>query len=148
MKTFAATALALLLPAAHAFAASATYVVSYSGGKTIDVRGHLPAGDGRLLIGQGGGIDHLPAQWATFTKDIRATPAAVVTPRGAEGWSLSTKEAVDIRYSVDLAYAAEKWPAGNEQSGRLFADHTLYTRTKPLFLYTSGVTDASVQFDI
>ncbi|HYI08163.1 MAG TPA: M1 family aminopeptidase [Thermoanaerobaculia bacterium] len=152
MKALAVAALALCLPATHALAAIATYVVSYSGGKTVDVRAHLPAGDGRLLIGQGGGIDHLPAQWATFAKDIRVTTAGgmavSVTARGAEGWSLSTGDEIDVRYSVDLAYAIETWPAGNEQSGRRFADGTLFTRTKPLFFYTSGVTDASVEFDV
>lgn len=144
MKVFAA---ALVLFAAHAHADTARYAVSYSGGTRVNVRAHLPAGDGRLLVGQGGGIDQLPDQWATFTREIRVT-TATITPRGAEGWNLSTKEAIDLDYSIDLTYAMEKWPAGNEQSGKRFVGGTLYTRTKPLFLYTTGVTDAVVTFEI
>ncbi|HEX3581059.1 MAG TPA: M1 family aminopeptidase [Thermoanaerobaculia bacterium] len=145
MRVIVAAALALV--AAGANADTARYVVSYSGETHVDVRAHLPAGDGRLLIGQGGGIDQLPDQWATFTKDIGVT-GATITPHGAEGWTMSTHDPVDVRYSVDLTYAMEKWPAGNEQSGKRFAGGTLYTRTKPLFLYTSGVTDAVVTFEI
>lgn len=146
MKAFVAAATLAIL-AADTHAETARYVVSYSGGTRVEVEAHLPAGDGRLLIGQGGGIDQLPDQWATFTKDIRVT-TATITPHGAEGWTVSTREPVDVRYSVDLTYAMEKWPAGNEQSGQRFAGGTLYTRTKPLFLYTTGVTDAVVKFEI
>jgi predicted metalloprotease with PDZ domain len=141
-------ALLLLLGSFHGFAAPAVYRVSYSGGTSIQVEAHLPPGDGRLLVRQGGGIDHLPAQWATFVRDLRVTnaggAAVPVTPLGKEGWSAASTEALDLSYRVELTYASEAWPAGNEQSGKLFPA-ALYTVTKPLFVHTSGVTDASVE---
>ena len=133
-----------LLFATSVSAATATYEVRYTGGNLIHVRAALPPGDGRLLIAKAGGIDHLPDQWATFVRDLRVEGASA-TPAGKEGWTVDATRAIDVRYDVALDYAAGKWPSGNEQSGRLFPN-ALYTVTKPLFLYTSGTTDADVRF--
>jgi predicted metalloprotease with PDZ domain len=151
MKLTSIAALLLLVVTGSASAAPARYRIAYSGGNSLQVEAHLPAGDGRLLVGQGGGIDQLPDQWATFVRDVRVTGAngraLATTPRGKEGWSVETSGGVDLRYRVDLTYAVEKWPAGNEQSGKLFP-HALYTITKPLFVYTSTVTGATIDFDV
>src|SRR4051812_4327806 len=132
-------------------AATATYDVGYDGGKVIHVSAHLPAGDGRLLVAQRGGIDHLPDEWATFIHNLRATSpdgtAVTVTSKGKEGWLSSAASDVNVTYDVVLDYAVGQWPAGNEQSGRIFTN-ALYTVTKPLFITTSGVTDAEVDFHI
>ena len=133
-----------LLAATSVSAATATYEVRYSGGNVVHVRAILPAGDGHLLIARGGGIDHLPDQWATFVRDLKVE-GATATPAGKEGWTVDVTRALDVRYDVALDYAVGKWPAGNEQSGRLLPD-ALYTVTKPLFLYTSGTTDADIRF--
>jgi hypothetical protein len=104
----------------------------------------LPAGDGRLLIAQGGGIDHLPNQWATFVRNLHVatldgSPVASTLTGKEEGWTIGSHAAVDLTYDVSLDYAVGQWPAGNEQSGRHFP-HALYTVTKPLFLYSSGLS--------
>jgi len=134
-----------------AFGATATYEIRYDGGQVVHVEARLPAGDGRLLIAQSGGIDHLPDQWATFVRDLRVrsrdAAAVSVTTAGKEGWRVGSTEAVDLAYDIHLDYAVGQWPAGNEQSGRLFPT-ALYTITKPLFLTTSGVTDAAVTFHL
>lgn len=141
--------LALILAAVSAHAASATYEVTYDGGNVLHVHASLPPGDGRLLVAQGGGIDHLPDQWATFVHGLHVTlrngTTVGATKIGKEGWRLEGGDAVEVAYDVDLEYAVGQWPAGNEQSGRLFP-HALYTVTKPLFVKTSGMTDAEVRF--
>jgi predicted metalloprotease with PDZ domain len=132
-------------------AASASYEVRYEGGSVVHISAQLPPGDGRLLIAQGGGIDQLPDQWATFVRELHVMspggPPVTVASAGKQGWSIGSRDAVQAEYDVDLAYAIGKWPAGNEQSGRVFP-HALYTVTRPLFITTSGVTDAEVQFRI
>jgi predicted metalloprotease with PDZ domain len=145
MKIAAVTA--LLLSAKVASADTARYEVRYDG-RTMHVKASLPAGDGRLLIAKGGGIDHLPSQWATFVRDVRVTSGgSVVTasPAGKEGWTTPASGPLDVEYDVSLEYADAPWPAGNEQAGRRFTN-ALFTVTKPLFLYTSSTTAARVRF--
>src|SRR4051812_4112831 len=126
------------------FGATAAYTVHYAGGASIHVDASLPGGDGRLLIAQGGGIDHLPNQWATFVRNLSIN----ATPAGKEGWTTATtQDPFTFSYDVALDYAVGQWPAGNEQSGRLLPD-ALFTVTKPLFVYTSSTTDAVVRFDV
>src|SRR5690349_14383559 len=142
MRTFIAAC--LLLYAFDGLAATASYEVRFDGGRVVHIQAKLPAGDGRLLIAQYGGIDHLPNQWATFVHILEPANARLT---GSAGWTIDAKGAIDVRYDVDLAYAVGQWPAGNEQSGRLFAN-ALYSVTKPLFVYTSGTTDARVRFHL
>lgn len=147
----AASLVCVLLGAHSATGASATYFVRYEGGSVMHIDARLPGGDGRLLMAQGGGIDHLPDQWATFVRDLRVrsrdgSPVAA-TAAGKEGWRIGSSDAVDVAYDVHLDYAIGQWPAGNEQSGRLFP-HALYTVTKPLFVTTSAVTDAEIEFHL
>lgn len=110
----------LLAFAAPLLASTATYRVVYDRSPRLHVTASLPAGDGRLLIGTGGGIDHLPDQWATFVRDLHVTTedggAVSVTPAGKEGWHIETSAPVRVRYDVDLSYATGQWPAGNEQA--------------------------------
>ena len=139
------TLFALLVLSPSLRGATARYEVRWDGGATISVTATLPAGDGRLLIAQSGGIDHLPDQWATFVRNLRADNVSP-KPLGKEGWSIASTREVTLQYDVALDYAVGQWPAGNEQSGRRFP-YALYTVTKPLFLYTSGTSDAVVHFD-
>lgn len=67
------TTLFLILGASAAVGETARYDIRYQGGRTLQVTARLPAGDGRLLIAQEGGIDHLPHQWATFVQNILVT---------------------------------------------------------------------------
>ena len=134
----------LTLIAANVLAATAIYDVRYDGGSTIHVIAKLPESDGRLLIAKSGGIDQLPNEWATFVNNIHIAGVTIV-PAGKEGWTIDATRPVEVSYDVDLEYAKGQWPAGNEQSGRLFND-ALYTVTKPLFVYTTTTTDAQVHF--
>ena len=129
----------------------ARYEVAYDGGPIIHMTAYLPEGDGRLLIAEEGGIDQLPDQWATFIRNLRVTTAGgaaiPATSAGKSGWTIRANVAVELRYDVALDYAVGRWPAGNEQSGRLFP-HALYSVTKPLFLYTTGVTRSAIHFSL
>jgi predicted metalloprotease with PDZ domain len=143
-----AVSIAISIIAVTLRAETARYEVRYDGGPTIHVKASLPAGDGRLLIAKGGGIDHLPDQWATFVKSVRVTSGGsgiAAAPAGKEGWTLPASGALELEYDVSLEYADGQWPAGNEQAGRRFPN-ALFTVTKTLFVYTSGTTDARVRF--
>jgi predicted metalloprotease with PDZ domain len=95
--------------------------------------------DGHLLMATGGGIDHLPNQWATFVHDLRATDpkghSLPLDPVGAEGWRIvgGYSGRVHLAYRVDLTFTTQPWPPGNEQAG-IWLDSTLYVITKPLFV--------------
>ena len=146
------TTIAFLSIAMSVRAATARYDVRYSGGNTISVEAWLPDdGGGRLLIAQGGGIDHLPNQWATFVRNLRAASQSgvAVTPNsnGKDGWTTDVSGPLHLTYDVALDYAEGQWPAGNEQSGRRFAN-ALFTVTKPVFIYTATTTGAVVHFDV
>ncbi|HEX3107581.1 MAG TPA: hypothetical protein VHU41_00700, partial [Thermoanaerobaculia bacterium] len=142
MRALVATCLFLF--AFEGLAATASYDLRYDGGHFVHVEASLPAGDGRLLIAQGGGIDQLPNQWATFVHITEPANAPLV---GSAGWTTDADRPIAMRYDVDLDYAVGQWPAGNEQSGRLFAN-ALYSVTKPFFIYTSATTDARVRFKL
>jgi predicted metalloprotease with PDZ domain len=156
MRPIVTSVIASLLLTIGAGAQTGHYVVTYDGGGTMHVRASLPAGDGRLLVATGGGIDHLPNEWATFVRNIRATETTgadvAIRSIGKEGWRSMSSGPLTLDYEVDLSYARGKWPAGNEQAGRLFFDadgttaRTLFTITKPLFVYTTGLREAVVRF--
>jgi predicted metalloprotease with PDZ domain len=99
----------------------------------VDVR------DQRLAMETGGGIDHLPNQWATFVRELRATDptgrALALEPVGAEGWRITQSYSGRVRltYGVDVRFATEPWPPGNEQAG-IWLDGALFVITKPLFV--------------
>jgi predicted metalloprotease with PDZ domain len=148
MRRSAALLLLLLLAAIPASADEAQYTVTIAADPIrVSVRAALPAGDGRLLMQTGGGIDHLPSQWATFVRALRVNSGSV-TSVGAEGWRVSgARGPLEVTYEVDLDYARKDWPAGNEQAGKLF-EQALYTVTRPLFVYTTGVDRAVVRFEV
>jgi predicted metalloprotease with PDZ domain len=126
---------------------AAAYTLAYDGGKVMHVRAELTVNDdGKLLIGQFGGIDHLPNQWATFVTNLRVENGTVEL-LGKEGWRTDARGRVVLRYDVDLSYAEGSWPAGNEQAGRKFP-RALFTVTKPLFVYSSASDSAEVTFDV
>jgi hypothetical protein len=137
-----ATLTALLLACAARTEAqrAATYTIAFAAdGRSATVTASVPVRQGVLTIATGGGIDHLPSQWATFIRDLRATSASGVAtvPQFNQpgGWIIPgmPTETVDLTYAVDLSYAHSPWPPGNEQAG-LWSDNALYTITKPLFI--------------
>jgi predicted metalloprotease with PDZ domain len=130
-----------------AIAAPARYRLSYDGGPLLHVSAELSTSDGRLLIAQGGGIDQLPDQWATFVRNLRVqgVRAGKIAAAGKEGWKVPVRGALKLAYDVDLGYAEGQWPAGNEQAGRRFQT-SLFTVTKPLFIYTADTQAAVVDF--
>jgi predicted metalloprotease with PDZ domain len=148
MRTF--SVVLLLLFTSSTYAATARYDVRYDG-TAMHVVAKLPAGDGHLLIAQGGGIDHLPDQWATFVRNLRVTTrdakAIATKSEGKAGWALESDADLEAQYDVALDYSDGAWPAGNEQAGRRFKD-ALFTVTKPIFIYTSTTENAVVHFDV
>ncbi len=119
----------------------------------VTIEADVDSADGRLVMATGGGIDQLPNQWATFVVDLRATDAhgrrLPLEAVGAEGWRVggSYRGRVYLAYRIDLHYATEPWPAGNEQSG-LWAHDALYSVTKPLFVAGSGDGARRVRFEL
>jgi predicted metalloprotease with PDZ domain len=132
-----------------ASASPARYTLSWDGGPVLHVRAELSTADGRLLIAQGGGIDQLQDQWATFVRNLRVKglPVGKIASTGKEGWTIPVRGALTVTYDVDLSYAEGRWPAGNEQAGRKFAT-ALYTVTKPLFVYTADTQAAEIVFQL
>ena len=95
--------------------------------------------------------DHLPNGWATFVRNLRVT--SVGTPRTATpddkgGWTIDAPagSVLNLSYGVDLAFARERWPSGNEQAGAVFADG-YYLVGRPLFVLTEREGARRVRID-
>ncbi|MBI3982433.1 MAG: hypothetical protein HY337_05940 [Gemmatimonadetes bacterium] len=77
---------------------------------SVLVEAEVEGRDRRLVVATGGGIDHLPNQWATFVHDLRATDlggrALALEPAGAEGWRTTGDYSGRVRltYRVDLTF--------------------------------------------
>ena len=119
----------------------------------VVVEADLQPADGVLLMATGGGIDHLPNQWATFVEGLRATDqrgrALTLESRGPEGWRIVTAHTGRVRltYQVNLSFTTQPWPPGNEQAG-VWLDSTLYMITKPLFVASTVEGPRRVAFSL
>lgn len=143
-------ALALSLPTD-----TATYRVYVSA--TDPLHPHIAAdvtlADGRLLVGRGGGIDHLENAWATFIEDLSVRDPSgrelEVSSNGPEGWTVAEDYSghVQLSYTANLEFTTSRWPPGNEQAG-LWNGTELYVVTKALFVRTSSSSPAIVSFDL
>jgi predicted metalloprotease with PDZ domain len=106
---------------------------------TIHVRATIPATH-QLHMAMYGGIDHLPDQWTSFVRDLSITDtqgnAISYHHSGPRGWTLEPEGAreLSLSYRVDLSFAAQPWPPGNEQAGWI-GDEVMYLVTRPLFIY-------------
>lgn len=149
------TSVAIDVPAQRAQAAdTAEYRVQISGDVPLVARivATLPVAHGQVFMATWGGADHLPRSWSTFVRDLEATtlmeePLAI-QERAVGQWLVGKGYSGRIRltYNVDLSFATEKWPPGNEQAG-YYADDALYLVTRPLFIVTDlpGVRQVSFQ---
>ena len=103
-----------------------------------------------------GAIDHIPRGWASFVENISAADSrgkrlAVTATQDtgkAPGWIISKGQGqTTLRYSVNLRFAKESWPPGNEQAG-LWADSALFVVTKALFAAPDKKGSWKVTFDV
>jgi predicted metalloprotease with PDZ domain len=116
-----------------------------------EVRAVIPVGATRLFMDPVQ-ADHLPEGWATFVRDldvrVEGTPVRVERLRPPE-WRLppEAKGPVTFAYRVDLRFAAEPWPAGNEQAGARF-DDALYLVGRALFVDTDWAGIRRITFEL
>ena len=116
----------------------------------------LPTVPATLTMGTGA-IDHLPDGWSTFVSGVALTNAAgaamdlskTMDSTRTPTWTVKGDRTGPgtLTYSVDLRFAQESWPPGNEQAG-LWADSALFLVTKSLFLTPEGDGPSSVTFDL
>src|SRR5688500_3666308 len=120
---------------------------------SLHVTAEIPYAGGRVFV-DSIQADHLARGWATFVRDLRATDRSgreiALTPVDSTAtWSLPEGVAgpLVLAYEVDLAFAHEPYPPGNEQAGQAFED-ALYLVTKPLFVVSEAVGAAEVELSL
>ena len=128
------------------------YRVSFSDSLlSPSLEAHIPVKDGRLFMAASG-ADHLPAGWATFIRNFEVRDGSdrrlsfVSKPNGV--WELSDRfnGTVKLTYQVDLSFAKEKWPYGNEQAA-LFENNALFVVSKALFVVSDAPGKRQVVFN-
>ena len=120
---------------------------------SLHVTAEIPYAGGRVFV-DSIQADHLARGWATFVRDLRATDRsgreiALAPVDSTAAWSLPEGVAgpLMLEYEVDLAFAHEPYPPGNEQAGQAFED-ALYLVTKPLFVVSDAVGPTAVEFSL
>lgn len=120
---------------------------------SLHVTAEIPYAGGRVFV-DSIQADHLARGWATFVRDLRATDGtgreiALAPIDSTAAWSLSEGVAgpLVLEYEVDLAFAHEPYPPGNEQAGQAFED-ALYLVTKPLFVVSEAVGATVVELSL
>jgi predicted metalloprotease with PDZ domain len=112
----------------------------------MEVSAHMEQTSSRIFPGVGGG-GYLEHGWATQIEDLTVTaPDGTEVDRsleylaeyGAWYWQLmrggeAYTGPIDIHYRVNLGYARERHPYGNEQGGQYFAS-SVYTVARPIFI--------------
>ena len=115
------------------------YRVSFSDSLlSASLEARIPVKDGRLFMAAWG-ADHLPAGWGTFIRHFEVRDESdrqlsfVSKPNGV--WELSDRfnGTVKLKYQIDLSFAKEKWPYGNEQAA-VFQNDALFVVSKALFV--------------
>jgi predicted metalloprotease with PDZ domain len=150
------TSCSLSLPAQTSSRHSARYTISIETRPALRARvaAELPAGTTRLTMGTGA-IDHLPEGWSTFVDSLvlKDTQGRIVRSEKSMDststpvWTLRSTQPgpLTMHYSINLRFAQEKWPPGNEQAG-LWADSALFVVTKALFIVPDGEGPWNVTF--
>ena len=136
---------------AAAAEANSSYEVQIdSSMKVAHVRALLHTRNGVLSISPIG-ADQLGRGWATYVQKL-AVKDAGGTPLNFEdakqGWVVrgGFSGAVRLEYDVDLRFAHESWPSGNEQAGWA-TEGSLFLVNRPLFVFGED-EPASIQFDL
>ncbi|HEY5838402.1 MAG TPA: hypothetical protein VIT19_05145, partial [Pyrinomonadaceae bacterium] len=128
------------------------YRVSFSDSLlSASLEARIPVKNGRLFMAAWG-ADHLPAGWATFIRHFEVRDDSdrqlvfVSKPNGV--WELSDgfNGTVRLKYQVDLSFAKEKWPYGNEQAA-LFEGGALFLVSKALFVVSDAPGKRQVVFE-
>jgi predicted metalloprotease with PDZ domain len=142
-----------LSPTRDQSTSQATYVVTISASDPLRARvdARFDTSNGALVMAKGGGIDHLPNQWATFVEGLHVADASgrplTIESNGPDGWKIlgGSSGQVRLQYTVNLDFTTKPWPPGNEQAG-LSKPGALYMVTKPLFVASDTDTPARIEF--
>jgi predicted metalloprotease with PDZ domain len=130
-----------------------TIVVPDPSPRALRVSARIPWDGGRVFV-DSIQANHLPRGWATWIRGMRARDArgvdlALAPIDSAAAWSVPDGAVgpLTLEYDVDLSFAREPYPPGNEQAGQLF-DDALYLVTKPLFVVSEAVGQSDVELSL
>ena len=108
---------------------------------------------GRLFMA-GWGADMHRRGWAHYIRDLRileldGSVASYLADTASATWQLSdtTSRPVRLAYSVDLSFARDDWPYGNEQAGSL-QGRDLFVVSKALFITTERAGPRVIEFTL
>jgi predicted metalloprotease with PDZ domain len=128
-------------------ASDSRYEVTFgdTSGRAASVVASIDVGGDRLSMRNGG--NNLPQGFATFVtiRSVRDSSGRNVGFRrdSISQWKLDKPIGrATITYDIDLSFARESWPSGNEQAAQWDAG-ALYSVTKPFFV--TGVADAAAE---
>jgi predicted metalloprotease with PDZ domain len=110
------------------------------------VEAALPAGSAALQMADWGG-DPFSNGWASRVRHLTVTSAGTpvtvtLTPKAAK-WTVASDAPLHLAYVVDLSFAKEKWPYGNEQAG-YYDNHALFVVSKALFIFSDAPGSHSI----
>lgn len=132
----------------------AEYTLGFVGEKPmrVSVTARMPVSRGRIFMNPFG-ADHLSDGWTSFVRNLRVLdsknrPLRFTTEQNAS-WRISGgySEGVVLQYDVDLSFAYERWPAGNEQAG-FYEDGALFLVARPLFITSEADVKRIVRFEV
>ena len=157
MRAFMVTLILIALPSGRAFAQmadTARYRVEVPPDLALlHVTAEIPYVGGRVFV-DSIQANHLARGWATFVLDLRAADATgrqlAITPiDSTAAWSVpeDAMGPLTLEYDVDLSFAHEPYPPGNEQAGQAFED-ALYLVTKPLFVVSEAVSATTLELSL
>lgn len=118
---------------------------------TVRVHASLQVPDGRLEMA-GWGADMNPRGWAHYVRELtardgrgRAVPVTAVPDSAVWRLGRPVEGAVEVDYTVDLSFARDAWPYGNEQAA-LYTEGQLFTVSKALFVTSNAPGPRRVEF--